>query len=333
MASCVEFVEKMSEIQHSIQSAVRQTGLSAHVIRIWEQRYGAVAPSRTPTQRRLYTQADLERLRLLRGATQAGHRIGQVAKLSVTDLRELVSAGARSDRSDSSDPSELSDPSTPFDALRRDCLQAVRALDGPGLEDLLNHATLTFGGRGVLLRLVAPVVQTVGELWHAGDITAAHEHFACQALRTFLARSAKPFGAGGSGPVLLVATPAGQVHEMGAILAGAYAAGIGWQVIQLGASLPALEIAGAARQTGARAVALSLVYPEDDPALADEFASLRRYLPAETALVVGGRATHAYRPALAMAGAILIDDLSQLDSVLENLRRDSPGNRVPEPGV
>jgi hypothetical protein len=94
-----------------------------------------------------------------------------------------------------------------------------------------------------------------------------------------------------------------------------------------------LEIAGAARQAGARAVALSLVYPEDDPALADELAALRRYLPAKTALIVGGRAINAYRPALATAGAIPIDDLSQLDSVLGNLRRERPGNRESEPGV
>lgn len=306
----------MSKLHHSIQSVVRLTGLTAHVIRIWEQRYAAVEPARTPTQRRLYTQSDVDRLRLLRGATQAGHRIGQIARLSVAELRELVGSSAHRGM-------EVPEPigeRTELEALQRDCMQAVRALDGPRLEDLLNHATLALGGRGVLLRLVAPLAQAVGGLWLAGDITAAHEHFASAAFRSFLARTAKPFGAALSGPVLVVATPVGQVHEMGALLVAAFAAGLGWQVMQLGVSLPALEIAGAARQAGARAVALSLVYPEDDARLPDELATLRRYLPAEIALVVGGRATAAYRPALTAAAALLVEELSQLEPVLESLR-------------
>ena len=71
-------------------------------------------------------------------------------------------------------------------------------------------------------------------------------------------------------PVLVVATPSGQLHELGALLVGAAAANLGWHVTYLGASLPAAEIAGAALQNRARAVALSLVYPEDDPTLEDE---------------------------------------------------------------
>ena len=62
---------------------------------------------------------------------------------------------------------------------------------------------------------------------------------------------------------------------------GPTAANLGWQVTYLGASLPAAEIAGAAQQRRARAVALSLVYPEDDPRLAGELTRLRESLPAE----------------------------------------------------
>jgi DNA-binding transcriptional MerR regulator len=64
--------------------------LSAYVIRIWEQRYRAVEPRRTATQRRLYSQREIERLNLLRDATQAGHSIGQVAQLPTDKLGKLV---------------------------------------------------------------------------------------------------------------------------------------------------------------------------------------------------------------------------------------------------
>ena len=67
----------------------RRTGLSAHVIRVWERRYGAVTPVRTGTNRRLYTEEDIERLSLLRRLTEAGHNIGNVAALPLPRLREL----------------------------------------------------------------------------------------------------------------------------------------------------------------------------------------------------------------------------------------------------
>jgi len=307
----------MSHVQHPIQVASRLTGLSAHVIRIWEQRYRAVEPMRTSTNRRLYSLADIERLRLLRGAIQAGHKIGQVAGLAADELRSIGNpaavAMAASTRPDAADAGF-------GEAMREDCLAAIRALVGAALEDLLSQATAAMGAQGVLVRFIAPLVQSLGTQWREGRMTAAHEHFASALLRSFLARLAKPFGVSQGGPVLVTATPAGQVHEMGALLVGALAANCGWQVTHLGASLPALEIAGAARQTQARAVALSLVYPDDDAALPQELATLRRYLPAATALLAGGRAVSAYRPALAAADAILVDDLARFGPVLDGLR-------------
>ncbi len=59
---CVSVVEEMDEAQYPIQFVARLTGLSAYVIRIWEQRYRVVAPQRTATKRRLYSQSEIERL-------------------------------------------------------------------------------------------------------------------------------------------------------------------------------------------------------------------------------------------------------------------------------
>ena len=121
--------------------------------------------------------------------------------------------------------------------------------------------------------------------------------------------------------MLVVATPVGQLHELGALLAGAAAANLGWHVTYLGASLPAAEIAGAARQSRARAVALSLIYPEDDPRLPGELTALRQALPPETALIVGGRAMAAYRKLLTGLGAVLVEDLKELGLALDRLRK------------
>jgi methanogenic corrinoid protein MtbC1 len=206
-----------------------------------------------------------------------------------------------------------------------ECVAAVKSLDGRALEGTLKRAETELGAHGLLQRLIAPLAQTIGELWREGSITAAHEHFATAVLRVFLSQAAKPFGGTENAPVLLVTTPAGQIHELGALLVGAAAANLGWHVTYLGASLPAAEIAGAARQKRARAVALSLVYPEDDSRLESELARLRESLPPEVAILVGGRAMPAYRDAVGKIGATQLSDLTDLCATLDDLRK--PGKK------
>jgi methylmalonyl-CoA mutase cobalamin-binding subunit len=169
--------------------------------------------------------------------------------------------------------------------------------------------------------LAAPLSHRVGEQWRTGELTAAHEHFLSSALRTFLGQSVRQFALPNSAPIIVVCTPAGQLHELGAVIVAAAAANLGWRVTYLGASLPAAEIAGAAVQNKARAVALSMVYPEDDRGMADELANLRRYLPAEIQILAGGRAAAAYTEALNSIGAVRIGDLDALAATLEEFRK------------
>jgi DNA-binding transcriptional MerR regulator/methylmalonyl-CoA mutase cobalamin-binding subunit len=309
----------MINAPHGIKVVSRHTGLSAHVIRIWEKRYGAVEPARTDTNRRLYSEEQIERLGLLRDITRAGHSIGLVAKLRTEELRKLA-AEASGDKGGGTGAPTKGAGATP---LLEECIAAVKALNSGKLEEALKHAATALGAQGLLQRVIAPLAQTIGELWRDGSITAAHEHFASAVIRTFLGHAAKPFAGVEGAPVLVVATPSGQLHELGALLVGAAASNLGWHVTYLGASLPAAEIAGAARQNRVRAVALSLVYPEDDPRLEGELARLRELLPSETVLMAGGRAMPAYRDGLEKVGALQIKDLHHLGSILDDLRKPS----------
>jgi MerR family transcriptional regulator, light-induced transcriptional regulator len=308
----------MAEANHAIKAVARQTGLSAHVIRIWEKRYGAVKPMRTGTNRRLYSEEQIERLCLLRDALQAGHSIGAVAALPTAKLRQIAKQAG--DRNGEARRPPVSSPAA---ALLEECLEAVKNLDPRALEEGLKRGATQFGGQGLLQRVIAPLAQTIGDLWRDGDISAAHEHFASAVIRIFLGHAARPFVGTENAPVIVVATPSGQLHELGALLVGAAAANLGWHVTYLGASLPAAEIAGAARQNRARAVALSLVYPEDDPRLEVELTRLRELLPPEVPLLAGGRAVPAYRDALEEIGALQMKDLAQLCSALDELRKPS----------
>ena len=306
----------MLDSLYPIQVAVDRTGLTAHVIRIWEKRYEAVTPARTESNRRLYSDEHIERLRLLRKLTELGHNIGYVARLPSEKLRDMLGAA----------PESLSGPQVAVVAepaaaawLTR-ALGAVERMDARALDGVLRQAEIRLGAQGVLQRLVAPLVQAIGDLWRSGAITAAHEHFATAVLRLFLGHAARPFASTQNAPTIVAVTPTGQLHELGALLAGATAANLGWHVVYLGPSLAAAEIAGAARQHDARAVAVSLVYPDDDPRLAAELARLRELLP-DTPIIAGGRAASAYREALEQIGAQVAGDLVELGAFLDRLRR------------
>lgn len=304
---------------HSIKTASRMTGLSAHLIRIWEKRYGAVAPKRTATNRRLYSDAEIERLNLLRLATAAGHSIGNIAKLPLPRLKSLVAKA------------ELSGPrapparraASPAQTFHDSCLAAVEGLDARGFEEMLQKAVVALGHQGLLRQVVAPLAQTIGELWRAGAVTAAHEHFLTAGLKVFLGQLSGQFPVSADAPRIIIATPAGQLHELGAVIINAAAAQVGWHTTYLGASLPAAEIAGAAVQNRALAVALSIVYPEDDPHLPQELTNLRRFLPPEIKILTGGRAGPAYRETLGRIGALFTESIDEFCNQLDDLRRSS----------
>lgn len=305
-----------------IDHVVHRTGLSAHVIRIWERRYGAVEPMRTPGNHRVYSEEQVERLRLLRAATEAGQSIGLIAKLPTEQLRNLVQkpSGVTGTISstDDLDPSPL---------IER-AIFAVKKLDSASLENVLREADVSFGLQGLLQKVVAPFARELGELWRGGSITAANEHFATAILRAYLTRAVRSNTPVAGAPVLIVATPAGQHHELGALLVAASASNLGWQVTYLGASLPVAEIAGATRQQRARALALSIVYPEDDPGLPGELIRLSEMLPSGTALILGGRAAIGYADMIGKTAAIFAPDISTLGAVLDGLRINTSSGTI-----
>ena len=304
--------------RHPIGVVARRTGLKPDLIRAWERRYGAVEPGRTETRRRFYSDADIERLQLLRRVVGTGRGIGQVANLSNAELRGLIS-----DEAPSAELPPLSGNggAEPFLTL---CISAAQRLDVRDLELQLERASVAMSRSVLLEKLLVPLMQRIGDLWKRGEVRPFHEHMTSAVVRTFLGNLHGAYPPGPSAPHLLATTPPRQLHELGALIAAATAASEGWQVTYLGPNLPPEEIAAAALQKEARAVALSMVYPPDDPLLLEDLRRLRRLLPEATVLIVGGRAAGAYVSVLREVGARYLDDLAAFRDELDTLR-SAPG--------
>lgn len=304
----------------------RRTGLTSHVIRAWERRYSAVTPARTGTNRRLYSDDDIERLELLRRATEAGHSISRIARLSAAELRELVPTPAVA----TGVPTGLG-ASANAEGFFSAAIEAVLEMNAELLEMVLMRACAGLAVPVLIEGLIAPFLGEVGELWRLGRIRAAHEHLASAVVRTLLGNLKDSFRPAQRAPRVLVTTPSAQWHELGALLATVTAASAGWRAIYLGSNLPAQEIAGAANHRQVRAVALSIVYPPDDPLLGNELRQLRRLLSSDIALVAGGRAAPEYARELESVGAHLVGDTHSFRSVLDRLllKVDDPLTPLP----
>lgn len=297
--------------RHPVRVVAQKTGLSSHVLRAWERRYGVVAPTRTAGGQRLYSDADIERLSRLRTLTAAGGSISQLAHLPLAQLTRMTESELRPSAEAATDAASA--------RWRATALQAIEGLDGGALRHELGRAVLALGVPRFLDQVVGPVLHEVGLRWHEGRMGMAQEHLTTAVVREVLGWVRESSETKALAPTLVVATPANQLHEGGALLVAAAAAAEGWRISYLGANLPGLEIAAAAVRTGARAVALSVIHPEDDPALGGHLEALGRSLPAGVRLLVGGAAAGAYAGEVETARGELIADLAELRDVLRRL--------------
>ncbi len=300
--------------RHPIGVVAERTGLSPDLLRVWERRYSAVEPSRSLDGQRSYSDADVERLRLLRLATMAGRSIRQVARLETEELARLVREDevARQEVSRRTESAVLA--STGEDVER--ALHLARAVDAPGLESFLRRTAAALGVPVFLDGLAAPLLRRMGEEWEAGRLTPAQEHVATAIVQRVLEGVIHFLVVPHDAPNLLLATPVGEQHRMGSVLAAAAAAVDGWRVTHLGPDLPAGEIAAAALAVDARVVGVSIVYPRERDRVLAELRTLRSRLPASVPLAAGGAGAVALAPELRGAGIHVVQDLSELRAAL-----------------
>ncbi len=262
--------------RHPIGVVRARTGLSVEVLRAWERRYAVVRPIRSENGRRLYSDADVERLGLLHRAARGGRSVAALASLSTGELQRMVAEDAE----------RASTRPTLPGSYREQAMGAVRELAPERLESLLRRALLSLGAVTFLEEVVGPLLVEIGDGWHEGRITVAHEHAASATLQQLLGWLARSLEVPGDAPRVLLATPRGERHAFGAMMAATAAAHDGWHVTWLGSDLPAAEIAAGAEQGGARVVALSAA--SDAAGLERELGALRALLPQHVPLLVGG---------------------------------------------
>lgn len=311
--------------RYPVRLVASRTGLSPHVLRAWERRYQVVTPTRTEGGQRLYSEHDIQRLRLLHRLSERGHAIGRIAALPLEELTRLDQEVEAAE----ADGGSAEQVDLEAGAAVRAALAAARRFEAAELQAVLERAAVTLGVPAFLENVVVPLVDLIGHGWAEGTVSVAQEHMATAVVRrilTWLLGVFELHGVTRQAVVrrqILVATPPTQVHEIGALLAAVSAASEGWRVSYLGPDLPAEEIVAAAVETGADVVALSIVYDPGEGSLLAGIGDVRAALPGHVPLVVGGAAAAGGRAQVEAAGAMVVDSLPDLRALLRHLSEET----------
>jgi DNA-binding transcriptional MerR regulator len=266
-----------SAATYSIKAVAEATGLTVETLRAWERRYRVIEPKRGAGGHRLYTSHDVSRLRRLHETTVRGHPIGKIAHLSNDALSRLLSEHP---------PSE----DAAAQALIERILTAVSKYRPVECDQVMAMTFALMSPFEAVQSVLSPALREVGERWHRREMSIAQERIASNCARRQLLSLLHTFNSAAKGAAVVFATLTGERHELGILMYAMIAASLRLRTFYLGPDLPAEEVARFALEIDATAVAISLVNHDEFDSTLAELDRLRRRLPDEIEIWLGGPA-------------------------------------------
>jgi len=213
----------------SISDLEQLSGIKAHTIRIWEQRYGLLRPVRTATNIRMYSEDDLRRLLNVTTLYGRGQRISQVARLTDAEISAAVLACSN----------DIHDYHLQVNAL----LAAMLGFDEPRLSQLLSEAAQRLGFENMMLFVAYPLLQRIGLMWLAGTVDLAQEHLLAHLLRQkILAATDVLPSVPATARRWLLFLPADELHELALLFMNYLLRARGQHTLYLGQNLPLIGL-------------------------------------------------------------------------------------------
>jgi DNA-binding transcriptional MerR regulator len=247
---------------HTIHTVAEMTGVPAVTLRMWERRYGAVQPSRSGGNYRLYSEREVALLRWLKHEVDSGTPIRQAA----AQLQHRLAEGDWPQALPSLH--SLREPTLPADGFVRRLFDNLVAADERRARAVLKQAGAMYDLDTLCLRILTPCLVEIGEAWHRGEIRVAQEHFASAFLRGYLLLLYQAYPLRRSAPRAFVGCSPSEQHEIGALMLALFLRRGGCRVDYLGANLDTADLINYVRDQRPELVALSAA--TEGPALALE---------------------------------------------------------------
>lgn len=212
--------------QYTIKELEHLSGIKAHTIRAWEQRYNILCPKRTDTNIRYYDDADLKSILNISLLNERGYKISKIAKMPPEQITEKVQ--------------QLCDASCRGSHHIHTLVKAMVDMDEESFDKTLSTAALQFGLKGMMNDVIYPFLTKIGILWQTGNISPAHEHFVSNLIRQKLivAIDGQVVRVAEDAPVYILYLPHGELHELVLLYMNYLLRANNKKVIYLGQNLP-----------------------------------------------------------------------------------------------
>jgi len=302
--------------KYRIRTVAQMTGLSPALIRAWEARYGLVAPERTPSGYRVYSDEDVRMLQGAQRLVRQGISPMQVARLPRFKLRdEGTSLPAPAPPIAQPQVSEGQSPLLFAELIDR-VIESFSAFDNQRTEELMGPPLLLLPPGVACQRFLVPLLREVGERWHRGELTVAAEHFGTSIIRTKLQGLLEIMRHGQKGQRVLCICPPGEYHDVGLLMFALDAASQGWDPLYLGPNVPMVDLGAAVRSAKPELVAMSLVLRREAAELRQLLQDAKAAIGDQCPLLVGGRALFGFDDMVREVGCYQLPRSGQLADVL-----------------
>jgi MerR family transcriptional regulator, light-induced transcriptional regulator len=228
----------------------RRLGVSDHVLRAWENRYGLMRPVRSSGGFRLYTEGDVRRVRRMQEHLHRGLSAAQAARAVLVEDAGAPSREAGTALTGGDGLTDLED------RLR----DALDAFDEPAAQAVLDRLLTEFTVESVLRDALIPYLHDLGNRWERGDVSVAQEHFASHVVRGRLYGLARGWGLG-NGPHAILACPPDELHDLALLAFGIVLHRAGWRISYLGTSTPFEDLVKTMKRRPADLVVLAATVP------------------------------------------------------------------------
>ncbi len=212
--------------KYSIKDLERLSGIKAHTLRIWEQRYAILRPERSETNIRHYSNGDLKRILNISLLNNNGHKISKIASLSDEDLVKEAEKLLNNYNNESDQIENL--------------VLCLMDFNEDRFDKTITNSVIHFGFENTIEKIVFPFLKHLGNMWQVGMINPAQEHFLSNLIRQKLI-----VGIDGLMPNSLTSPktcvlflPNGELHEIGLLYANFILKRKGHRCVYLGQSVP-----------------------------------------------------------------------------------------------
>ncbi|OEK02417.1 hypothetical protein BFP97_13190 [Roseivirga sp. 4D4] len=162
-------------IRYSIKDLEKFSGIKAHTIRIWEQRYQLLKPQRTDTNIRYYDDEQLKYLLNVSLLVENGYRISQICGFSQDEFNETLR--------DIIDKGYPTKEDHQVNSIINELVIAMLDLDERRFEKILSSSLLQRSFEQTLVKIIYPFLKRIGVMWRTGEVSTAQEHFIYQLIR------------------------------------------------------------------------------------------------------------------------------------------------------